>query len=173
MFIVGERKLMRLVSRAMAGESGSIEFRRGDSRGKLSVEPYGDVIGVSLNLRHISMMEVEEELYFDLEILKNRHNIIRNFQKELERYYKLCEIGLYVKYGIYENPLPKETTIDEIRDFFNISIEEYNKAEIIDYKYGKVIFSVVGEYFGKKRIHLLYSKKTSLFTNLYKIEEVL
>lgn len=171
MFIMGERKLCRALQLSKnSGNAEAVAFRRGNTTGKVIVEPYKDVIGITLSMYYNSLPEVIEESYVDVEEGENKTATVLAIQKALPKMFRMCEIGLYVAYNVWENPMPKEVTIEEIAEYFNINPQRLQEARREEYKHGKYKVSVEGTYYGKKEITFLQSKKTKYITHIIGIK---
>lgn len=171
MFLVGERKLLRALQTAInTNTPGIISFKRGSITGKIVLEPYKEVIGITMSIFCRTLPEIVEENYVDVDKCCSKYNTIEEIQKALPQLFRICQLGLYVRYGVWENPLPKETTLEEIQYYFNISDKALQEARRTYYKHGKDKISVIGTYYGEKRITLLQSNKTEYITNIIGIE---
>lgn len=169
MFLIGERKLFRIIREIKEGKKAEYEFTRGYYNIKVIFEPYKDIIGVTFCMVHTLYPDISEEQYYDINLGKNRYIILDSIRMILPYLYRQCEIGLYVQYGIWENPLPKETTLGELYLFFNFNYAD--EVEKKDYKYNKSVVTFKGDYFGSKRITVIYSKKTKYAINIVNIED--
>lgn len=172
MFLIGEKRLLRLIGVGLNGKTGFVEFRRGAILGKLIIDPYDDVLGFTLEIRDNGVKEIVEELYFDVEVLLNKYNILKVLQDKLFKYYRLCEIGLAIQFRSWENSLPKNTTAEQIMEYFDIDGLDWIGAKREESKYGKISIEVKGMYYGEKILRFLSSPKTGYITHILDIKEV-
>lgn len=171
MFIIGERKISKAIQIAKdTGVESAIAFRRGDIRGNVTIEPYNGVIGISLSLSCRTLPDILEVNYTDITELDNKQATVSAIQNKLPLLYRLGEIGLYTQFGIWENPLPKETTMEQIQEYFNISDTQLQEARREDYKHGKIKLSLKGIYYGERLITVIQSKRTGYVSNIFNIE---
>lgn len=173
MYLVGESKILKVLKTATnTNNPGIVQFRRGSISGKIILEPYKDIVGITMSTYCRTVPDVIEENYIDVERCSSVYNTLENIQEALNNLYNMCQIGLYVQYEIWENPLPPNTTIEDIQYYFNISDEEVARATKKYYRHSKDMVTLKGTYYGEKKITLLQSRRTNLITNIIAIEEI-
>ena len=173
MYLVGESRILKALKTAtLTGNPGIVQFRRGSLSGKILIEPYKDIVGITMSVYWRTIPDVIEENYVDVEKCANIYNTLENIQEELNNLYNMCQIGLYVKYSVWENPLPKNITMEDIQRYFNISDKEVERAIKKYYRYSKDMIILKGTYYGEKRITLIQSKRTKLIDKILAIEDI-
>lgn len=169
MRVVGERTINKLVKDSLHKRKPVIhKFHRWGYDCKLSVEKYRGEITFGLTLLHDIY---EETNYIDIsmskELFSDIHSILLNL-------YKICEIGIFVQVGMFQNEISKSIGDEQLFEFFNVSYEEFEvgMSNLEGYKYNKKVLTVRGVYFGDVIIKFLYSEKINKITHIIAINPI-
>lgn len=168
--MIGESKLKRALRKATAtGEEVKIPFRRGGCSCYVILEPFENVVGVGVQIK-VPNCEVEDTNYQDFDIIREVDILAMSILAELPFLYRQSEIGVHLKLGVWENPLPPKLTLEELAYYLDIPSDSLQEIPFEFMNYGKIKLFLTGTFYGERWITVAQSGKTEYITHVLSVE---